>query len=59
MKLHENLGLQSPQYSDKTVAASQNVFAGSKVKSLKKNLSGPQHFVSVGSIGNPSELRGF
>jgi len=32
IKIQENLGLQSPRYSDNTVAVSQNFFAVSKVK---------------------------
>ena len=65
--IHENLALQSSQYSDKTVAVSRNVFAGSKVKSLKNLWRGPQHFVSSSHSKwiwaifneNPSVLRGF
>jgi len=47
IKIHENLALQLPQYSDKTVAVSQNVFASSKIKSLKNPWWGPQYFVNV------------
>jgi len=59
IKIHENLASKSSQYSDKTVEVSQNVFAGSKVKSLKNPWRSSQHSVSVGSIANPSKLSGF
>jgi len=59
IKIHENRASQSSQYSDKTVAVSQNIFAGSKVKSLKNPWRGLQRFVSVGSLANPSGLGGF
>jgi len=44
-----------------TVAVSQNVFAVSKVKPLRKLWRGPQYFVNVGSVAseNASGLRGF
>jgi len=36
LKIHENLTLQSSRYSDKSVAASQNLFAVSTVKLCSK-----------------------